>query len=1045
MLNRFQLCCAMFACLALLRPLFAADVKLAVIGRSDRAEILAIRDLVESELSNQPGLVILDRAELAKLLPEIELEMLVSAKGVSERRRLGNRLRADMLLFLGQRSVDGQDALTTCIASVNTGLRLKTAAWPLQDIHLQSAAEALSELVRQSVSAHANKGSQIVAVSPFLSRDLGRRYEYQTKSYQVMVEQFAGELPGRAVVEMDEARAFVQEAELCEEVRGIFAHSTPLLISGNYRNELSMDGKQIKRTTLELDFREGERVIARSHIAGTPPEIADRLRDEVFSKLRKLGGPGATAPPTDKLAEATSLWIRAHELLTWGQYADALSLLETVMLILPDDASCPESWGGVAINPSLARGTRLKDFVRHRVIGLYGTLVRVCATEPRDAIVYAEFGAAAVEQTFFSSLPPTVSDSANGFWDTVDSRLWGCWRWAGQDATLRTPMLELDKRRREALLSLYEYAAADPDRHKQWQAFVERTFEYQFPRHAHELTKKAEIDGYLNDLLRAITLLRQWPGNERRVVDGICRLVEGIQIKRVEEIDWFLKQLPLVIGEPKGPFYAEFASMYFIYRHRLTYGDTPEAPFTPWLERDYTFLEEMLPRIATIMAALKEIDAEAADAIPSRDHTLYGRFLELQRNIRSHLARVEKGDNPKRSHFATSNANGGAGKVPAFKPFEKIVLHNQSGERLYFIGPRDGTFYPGDLPHIPANAPWPKDFGRLYSWQSYDTGFDLLAFNPPGWPLLKMSREGVVEPFVGTNAVPLSGGIRDVAYDGQHFWISLGAKIVITDLQGNVMHVFSQENGLPAGDYRCGDAYGTGRTIWVGYTSAAEVARNWLVDLSFVDNRGAVDVFHEARRQRGNAATNTELAFYPQYVIAFEQAGRQIAVVGRPNYPLLVDCAKRTVEVLATSINPEGRGAYLALAPYMQVAEDENYIYWMQQSKLWGLSKRDLRKHLIMDVGKQLVEQGLRYPEACGPLCINEGRLHFRLPGPRIGWVDLAGMQLSVNETALRMENILFGTSHFYGLVVGAPGPRSRGFYRMRTAPPDSPPPATQH
>ena len=108
----------------------AQPVRLAVITTSDREQD-SIADLLMVELSKQPGAIMLERAEINRVLGEQKLSALAGGDYV----KLGHLLSGDGLLVLETQTRDGKTVLAARLIAVNPGVVLvsETAPWPLKD------------------------------------------------------------------------------------------------------------------------------------------------------------------------------------------------------------------------------------------------------------------------------------------------------------------------------------------------------------------------------------------------------------------------------------------------------------------------------------------------------------------------------------------------------------------------------------------------------------------------------------------------------------------------------------------------------------------------------------------------------------------------------------------------------------------------------------------------------------------------------------------------------------------------------------------------
>ena len=100
-------------------------VKVALIA--DKASGLYKSPLVavlEARLSKEPNLILLERAEIEKILKEKMLQLTFEAEGSNARRQLGNMLGADVLLFAEKVSVPERTSIRLRMVETRTGIIL---------------------------------------------------------------------------------------------------------------------------------------------------------------------------------------------------------------------------------------------------------------------------------------------------------------------------------------------------------------------------------------------------------------------------------------------------------------------------------------------------------------------------------------------------------------------------------------------------------------------------------------------------------------------------------------------------------------------------------------------------------------------------------------------------------------------------------------------------------------------------------------------------------------------------------------------------------
>ena len=129
-------------------------------------------ELAQVELSKQPGVALLERSEIDKVLQEQSFQMAFAPEGGADRRQLGNLLKADILVILHARGTEEVRSLDIVIAETKTGLRVLTdiVSWDEKD-PLTTVSE-ISGAVKRGLAKASEPTRMIAAVPPFVSDDL---------------------------------------------------------------------------------------------------------------------------------------------------------------------------------------------------------------------------------------------------------------------------------------------------------------------------------------------------------------------------------------------------------------------------------------------------------------------------------------------------------------------------------------------------------------------------------------------------------------------------------------------------------------------------------------------------------------------------------------------------------------------------------------------------------------------------------------------------------------------------------------------------------
>lgn len=289
--------------------------------------------LLEARLLEDPGMAMLERVDIERILKEQQLSMLFSPEGSAARVQAGKLLKADLLILLkASEQSDGKEksrTLTLAVSETTRGLRLfvRTIPWsnnPEEDV------AALQQCVTLALAKHAETITEICAVPPFVSNDLMRQNDALQNGYARLVEQALLDQQGLVVVELAEARALGNEQALAGNGDGI-TRKLPLYFQGDFR----FDGVgENQRVTLHLALCRGTVELGRATGADLQPAKAGAWLLKATSAL--LGKAAIiTVPPADTAVEAKQLYDRSQLFQHIGNWPEALSLLDASLLLAP--------------------------------------------------------------------------------------------------------------------------------------------------------------------------------------------------------------------------------------------------------------------------------------------------------------------------------------------------------------------------------------------------------------------------------------------------------------------------------------------------------------------------------------------------------------------------------------------------------------------------------------------------------------------------------------------------------------------------------------
>ncbi len=305
----------------------AEKCRVAVIGRGgDVAKDLSA--LVEMRLGEMPGVALVERAEIDKIVKEQELQATFAPEGVGRRCELGRMLKADLLVWLDAQTKPVPH-IRLVVSETRQGLRLCVEPVFLTN-RAETDAAAMFEKFKDAAKKRQEKFTDIVAVPPLLNNSLTQEADNMQGGFACFVEQALLRRPGLLVVELAEAKALAQEMAIGGDAK--IERRLPLYLLGEYRVEGSGE-KRLGQFAWRL--LRGERELGRRERKEIPwPKISEPLRQTALELIDKAAG--KSVPPSDPLAEAKHLADREKVFLKIGQWHQALALAEAGLLLNPE-------------------------------------------------------------------------------------------------------------------------------------------------------------------------------------------------------------------------------------------------------------------------------------------------------------------------------------------------------------------------------------------------------------------------------------------------------------------------------------------------------------------------------------------------------------------------------------------------------------------------------------------------------------------------------------------------------------------------------------
>lgn len=291
-----------------------------------------LSDLVTAELTSH-GIPLVEREQIERIQAELVLARCFGADRTEPRVRLGRLLKADALVLLRRQEHGGVSNVRLIISDCTVGARLHANHFELDADKVDELGSAVSEDVRATRDRFAGGVERLVTVTPLLSRNLTHEFDHLQNGYAAWLGQTLLQLPGVAVVEIEEARAIREELDL--NGTEIADSWRPLFVSGEFEMTRDLD----VRVALKLRVRNADNEIAKLDVEDLPtdavPEwLASHAGRNIAEQLKLSRAVSGKSPLRKEQFEL--LVDRARTFAGFGAYLEAISLREAALLLRRD-------------------------------------------------------------------------------------------------------------------------------------------------------------------------------------------------------------------------------------------------------------------------------------------------------------------------------------------------------------------------------------------------------------------------------------------------------------------------------------------------------------------------------------------------------------------------------------------------------------------------------------------------------------------------------------------------------------------------------------
>lgn len=869
---------------------------------SPRAQNSGLADIVVAGMSKIDEVALVERDCLDAIADELEVLALFDV-APKQRLRVGRLLNADVLLLLSQNDIDDEPRVEVAIIDCRRGIRLATVYLPADKAQLESTGAAVCQATRGTLARFADGVPQIVAVSPFVCRNIVHSYDYLQSGLAELIRTGCLALPGVAIVELDEARAIQQELALSEE--DSIQRRFPILIEGEYEVTETARGEE-KEVVLDVRIRRSERQSDEVKLGLMPLSEA---RNHLLTNVPRSIVNQDVVDKTSLEAQYGWLTSRATRFAELGVWEEAARLREAALLLRPSDASLrvallenyrelfrePTSWRAKAWNlaDDEAAFRQLLDGKATAYLAGLGHLEHLIRNENVDAVQAIEWTQRYSTQKVLGFPPefrPTPIDPAYH----VARR--ECL--AGVESAKERFLLEVFPR-------VLHFSSLPPD---EFFEPVRRRVG------SAPLDPKSIIAHKWQDVCLELTLRR----SDRDCPNG-------------EDFDFILQVVTTRIPDGLMPSYELLQFLYERGRQFRMSRPTPSyAPNRKEWKEFLTRLEQSDHKMARLqvryarlcpdVAAAKSLDDEGRRQLADRIRKLQDDYAATLQSA-GNRARPTDGWFHSMTEIALRSFD--RSRVPTIPP-EQIKVTRYKEVAKHETGRLN--FKEVDLMLVTID-------GRQMSLQDHRRSVTIVSGRTISIGGIGSLR-GVVrcgdeldvlwgsctlylmrEPGVAREVVRQDGlTFRDVAWDGSSIWAATeqGEIWRVSD-DGKVLAKISSQHGLLPSDHGLAiEPVSEGRLIASGSFGPRE--RGWCAEITCPPGQDpSVRVFHEATRvakptaPRKSAEFFPDLCFIPTGMHRFESGdntGRDVMLVGRKHrwHPLAIDLDTLDVSVLARAL-----------------------------------------------------------------------------------------------------------------------------------------------
>ncbi|MEQ8790984.1 MAG: CsgG/HfaB family protein [Pirellulaceae bacterium] len=293
-----------------------------------------LSDLLTAKLTENDSIELVEREQLNLALRELDLAAHLGADAAGRRLQLGKLLKADALVLLSTRRNEEKTFLRLVVSDCVYGARLSEDFRLMETGQTEEAADWVVEAIGGTRSRFRGGITQMMAVPPFLSKNLTPQYDHRQAGYAALLANALSRQTGVAVVEIEEARAIDRELKLASE--GLQRAVVPLFVEGEFAMERgAREGGPLVRLSVRIKDAKGVRSeLARDAL--TTEQVVELLSDELPRRVLNLPQDESPAP-LRRRQQQRLLAERGAVFSEVGAYEHSTSLREAALLLAPDE------------------------------------------------------------------------------------------------------------------------------------------------------------------------------------------------------------------------------------------------------------------------------------------------------------------------------------------------------------------------------------------------------------------------------------------------------------------------------------------------------------------------------------------------------------------------------------------------------------------------------------------------------------------------------------------------------------------------------------